>query len=284
MDFGRRRQIWFPATLALLLAMSLPGTEAAESEPTPVSRFPSHLMNGKIGEAARQILKDHTLFRERKSTFRSTPKVYDYVFKRLPLATDMLRVLEFGKYKIGHGLDGSYTIESGTGVKGKFWVLHDADGQKNSLWRRRIFGLAHSQPGRARGGFRGLQACSGKKRSRHEEPHHGIRQDRQRRDGFFGQGTGLGDSYSGPESVEPSLFIHVEAGRDHCAGAREGLTKNCARACSSPGPSSTSFGICSWAKTPPSASRTGRRGLRGRQRLTPRIGPGWSDGNSARRR
>lgn len=56
MDFGRRRQIWFPATLALLLAMSLPGTEAAESEPTPVSRFPSHLMNGKIGEAARQIL------------------------------------------------------------------------------------------------------------------------------------------------------------------------------------------------------------------------------------
>lgn len=75
-------------------------------------------------------MKDHTLFRERKLTFRSTPKVYDYVFKRLPLATDMLRVLEFGKYKIGHGLDGSYTIESGTGVKGKFWVLHDVDGQK----------------------------------------------------------------------------------------------------------------------------------------------------------
>ena len=75
-------------------------------------------------------MKDHTLFRERKSTFRSTPKVYDYVFKRLPLATDMLRVLEFGKYKIGHGLGGSYTIESGTGVKVKFWVLYDADGQK----------------------------------------------------------------------------------------------------------------------------------------------------------
>ncbi len=130
MGFGRCGQIGFPATLALLLAMSLPGTEAAESEPTPVSRFPIHLMNGKTGEAARRVLKDHTLFRERKSAFRSTSKVYDYLFKRLPLATDMLRVLEFGKYQIGHGPDGSYTIDSGTGVKGKFWILHDADGQK----------------------------------------------------------------------------------------------------------------------------------------------------------
>ncbi len=95
MGFGRCGQIGFPATLALLLAMSLPGTEAAESEPTPVSRFPIHLMNGKTGEAARRVLKDHTLFRERKSAFRSTSKVYDYLFKRLPLATDMLRVLEF---------------------------------------------------------------------------------------------------------------------------------------------------------------------------------------------
>ena len=93
----------------------------------PVSESPH---DGKIGEAVRQILKDHTFFREQKSTFRSTPKVYDYVFKRLPLATDMLRILEFGNYEIGHGPDGSYTIDSGTGVQGKFWVLHNADGQK----------------------------------------------------------------------------------------------------------------------------------------------------------
>lgn len=130
MKFNHNRRLWFLIIILLLLFLRPTRAEVTKLEPTPISNFPAHLMRGKMGEAANQVLEDHTLFHQRKSAFQSTPRVYKYLWSRLSLASDMIRVLEFGKYKIASSSNGSYTIDTGTGVKGRFWLLYNGDGQK----------------------------------------------------------------------------------------------------------------------------------------------------------
>jgi hypothetical protein len=103
---------------------------AGAKEPSPEERFPIRLIQGEKTEAARFFLEDYTLFRERRTEFRSTLKVYAYLFARLPLASDMIRALKIGKHKITEGPDGAYLIDTGSGVTGRFWIVHSGKGRK----------------------------------------------------------------------------------------------------------------------------------------------------------
>lgn len=116
-------------TAVLLAAVSWASAGAADTG-SPGERFPGRLLQGEKAEEARSILKDYSLRRERRSEFRATPQIYDYLFRRLPLASDMIRALAFGKYRIAESAEGGYTIDTGTGVRGKFWVLHDGERRK----------------------------------------------------------------------------------------------------------------------------------------------------------
>lgn len=60
---------------------------AGAKEPPPEERFPIRLIQGEKTGAARFFLEDYTLFRERRTEFRSTLKVYTYLFARLPISS-----------------------------------------------------------------------------------------------------------------------------------------------------------------------------------------------------
>ena len=57
-------------------------------------------------------------------------KIYTYLFARLPIASDMIRALKIGKYKITEGPDGSYLLDTGAGVTGRFWIVHNGKDRK----------------------------------------------------------------------------------------------------------------------------------------------------------
>ena len=108
------------------------GGQGAETK-SPERRFPEHFLKGEKADAARNVLSDYSLFRQRESVFHSTPKIYKYLFERLPLASDMIRALKFGKYKIAKATDGSFSIDTGAGVTGKFWIVH-GEAQRKILY------------------------------------------------------------------------------------------------------------------------------------------------------
>ncbi len=115
----------------LALAAGCGGAFAAgANEPPPEERFPVRLIKGEKTGAARFFLEDYTLFRERRTEFRSTLKIYTYLFARLPIASDMIRALKIGKYKITEGPDGSYLLDTGAGVTGRFWIVHNGKDRK----------------------------------------------------------------------------------------------------------------------------------------------------------
>ncbi len=107
--------------LALVFAFVAHGAE--DTELSPDARFPKNLLQGEKAAEARKLLEDYTLYRERSSKYQSNVKVYDYLWDRMPLAATMIRVLEFGTYKIDKLPDGSYALDTGSGVTAKFWIM-----------------------------------------------------------------------------------------------------------------------------------------------------------------
>jgi hypothetical protein len=103
---------------------------AEKTDAPPEARFPKELLQGEKAAEARKILEGYTLFRERSSKYQSTMKVYDYLWDRMPLSATMIRMLEFGTYKISKLPDGSYSLETGTGVTATFWIMDGGEGLK----------------------------------------------------------------------------------------------------------------------------------------------------------
>lgn len=131
--FSRRYVMLVAALLALAWGIAVGGTDGNKppSETSPSENlFPKRLFQGEKADEAWSLLSDYSLVRERRSVFRTTTQVYDYLFARLPLASDMIRALKFGKQKVARLPDGSFSIDTGTRVIGRFWVLHDGERRK----------------------------------------------------------------------------------------------------------------------------------------------------------
>jgi hypothetical protein len=112
------------------MVFALAANGAEENSAPPEARFPNHLLQGEKAAEARKLLKDYTLFRERSSTYQSSIKVYDYLWDRMPLSATMIRVLEFATYKIDKLPDGSYSLDTGTGVRAHIWIMDGGEGLK----------------------------------------------------------------------------------------------------------------------------------------------------------
>ncbi|MFQ5692150.1 MAG: hypothetical protein ACE5IM_03785 [Nitrospinota bacterium] len=96
------------------------------------------------------MLADYSIFRQQRSRFESTPKVYWYLINRLPLAATLIRILDFGKYKVSENPDGTLTVDNQSGLVLKVWLHHKSEdqlvsyleGAYNAWWTTGIHGRA----------------------------------------------------------------------------------------------------------------------------------------------
>ncbi|MFQ5914525.1 MAG: hypothetical protein ACE5JS_15225 [Nitrospinota bacterium] len=76
-----------------------------------------------------QILSDYSIYRDHQAYFESSPKVYRYLLDRLPLASTLIRILDFGNYKVFENPDRTLTVDNQDGLVLKVWVHHKSDNQ-----------------------------------------------------------------------------------------------------------------------------------------------------------
>ena len=114
-------------SICLWLPGHLPSVRA--DSPLPEDRFPVNLVNKRDSLQVQEILGDYSIYREHKSHFASTPKVYRYLLNRLPLAATLIRILNFGKYKVTQHPDGTLTVDNQEGLVLKVRMLHKSDRQ-----------------------------------------------------------------------------------------------------------------------------------------------------------